>query len=148
MTMGWFLKSKPEAEKKEFQKRKLMLCYSEQEMDVGRTIVEVTFRDGKKMKTCVYGHVMQDASSGQDETHHYPFVEAYALHPKVRESLLVAQEQLRYGSGESALTVVDDEFNPKANYTGVVLSKKILKSSSYMQKYMRAYTAPIEEVIK
>lgn len=117
-------------------KKKISDLYSvsstEQTFEVGITVVELKFKDGRKLNTRIYGRASQQLNNlalrgyEQDHTSGIP----YAGEPEIITSEKQAQEFIRQiGSGHTT-TYVDDDLSPTVSIVGEIIQGKIVKTLS------------------
>jgi len=112
-------------------------------VDVGRTLVEYFFKDGRSIEAYTYGKCYQRYDEGNDESlssiteTYYDLREPYAGQLEMLNSLKEAQLELNnFAIGPA--TVVDDVKNPKICLFGEVISKKIIGTESYSEPFIMA----------
>lgn len=136
--------------KKPKAKRTLTVVYSEPKpFNVGKTYVELTFDDGKKFTTALYGEVSQYVNNGSDEEESTSYSYGKKLEePKVHDtfvydSLIKARNFLTHLHSEDG-RYVDDTKETNSVRIGKVRSAKILKTVNSFEDFKVASTCLVE----
>lgn len=144
--MGWFDKKKikvvEEAKPAVKPKRTKKIVFSEQQINIGCTIIERTLSDGRIFNTRVYGNFNQIVHYGTDSDPHEKVREPSVGDPYVVNSLTIAKDDIReHWTGEQLL--LNDSKMQMESVVGKVIGSKILKTVDFFEAYQ---VARIEDI--
>lgn len=136
--MWWpFKKKKVEENKKRSRK---FLEYRSITIDVGKTLIEYDFLDGRKLKSWVYGITAQYTDQGSstfDKTGKY--TDAVVSYINSYTSIDKAQNQITSINSTYTVVLTDDDKKPRKSMSGNVIGAKILKTENYKEEFQEAY---------
>jgi hypothetical protein len=115
------------------KKKEPEIKYREKSFNIGVTLLEIEFQDGRKFLTSVYGIVDQNI-----------YVHEGAVRPPyVIKSLEEAKRQLQNVTHNNHSAFIDDIKNPTQSATGAPIGAKLLETTDYYHTFKEAY---LEEV--
>jgi hypothetical protein len=114
--------------------------YREIEVNIGKTVVEIQFSDGRKFLTTVYGEAGQRVYS---ENGLSKGSKAFVDKVYVEKSIEVAKRLIRNLKIEGQI-FLNDTRNPTESAAGIVVSAKILETFDLIEKFPEGYL----EVVK
>lgn len=149
--MGFFdfLRKKPVENSSKF--RKNTIKYEKRTFDVGKTVVELTFEDGRKFKTTVVGEFSQYVNPGCDYFALFN-VPHQATEPSIsKASIQTSLAKAKYFLTNLSLdksTFVDDPTDVRKSIIGKIAFAKILESKEFKLECEVAFIVPKEEAGK
>lgn len=127
--MGWLFKSK---------KRKHVIKSEFKDFELGKTELLITFTNNKKATTVVYGQISQFVDNGHDASDDRPVCEPRVGDVVVTTSGVLAKSMLISKKFDAYVEhmILDDPKNPTRQYNGKIQSVKLLKDSSYKERFL------------
>ena len=138
----WPFKKIPPTPKKpeEPPKKVKVIEYRREKKELGKTVVKITFADGRKINTMMYGGFYQPrAEYERDGRTPKILMDSHSI-----TSLHEAQIYLKMIDGSRASTVVDDGKNPGKAVTGIIVKAEIGQTFPYEEEVEVAYVVEKE----
>jgi hypothetical protein len=142
--MGIFCKCKKETPKEKiFKTRSLKIIDGDaREFDVGKTRIELKFKDEHIMITTIYGDVYENLSFGRDETEYNSVLEPVLYEFVINKSIDKAKNYTKtIGVHDNVYT--NDELTNAETHMGTVIHVTILDTTEYKQTLITKKIVPV-----